>query len=279
MMIKRMNYCDYKERNNELLKIFQKGLKEDASLEEKIAKTEALEEIISLNTGLIKSIAKGFCDYNIDLEDLLQESILGLIRAAERFDFSKNVSFSTYLVPYIKRSCQNLVCANSLLGIDEKTRKEYLDLCDAKYDYEQEYEKLPSYEELSEITGFSIRKIKVLEGLTNTHPSLDQTTDDFISLHEVIEGDENAFVIEDRIDVMFLRESVREAILMANLTDLEREVMARRFGFAPFCDSCTLDEISSIYGLSKTSVHRMLNIIYQKIMATNILTEDYTNSL
>lgn len=87
-------------KQNEKFKINDELLLMARSSDERISKN-AYEQLVKINTGLVKSIAMRFINRGIELEDLIQIGMLGLIKAIDGFDFSKECSFSTYALPVI----------------------------------------------------------------------------------------------------------------------------------------------------------------------------------
>ena len=87
-------------RASDKFKINDELLKESRSTDEATSR-RAYERLVELNTGLVKSIAVRFLNRGIELEDLIQIGMLGLIKAIDGFDFSRECSFSTYALPVI----------------------------------------------------------------------------------------------------------------------------------------------------------------------------------
>lgn len=81
------------ENNRELL-ILAQGADEEAAM-------RATEELLEINKGLVRSIVQRFRDRGVDLEDLMQIGVIGMIKAIRSFDFERGTAFSTYAVPLI----------------------------------------------------------------------------------------------------------------------------------------------------------------------------------
>lgn len=206
---------------------------------------EARERLVESNIRLVINIAKGYQSRQIPLEDLIQEGVIGLITAIERFDPGKGFRFSTYATHWIKQSIGRAVDSKSktirlpahisqaLRRID-KTRTELM----ARTGFE------PTHEQIAREMGISLRKLA----------SLIQASQELVSL-EIRVGDGESSTLgsllpdtnnRDPEDTMIDGEIIEELHEFLNLlTDRERRIVTYRLrnddGTSKFRDELSVE--------------------------------------
>lgn len=185
--------------------------------------------------------------------DLIQEGTFGLIKALEKYDLNTNYKFSTYAYSWIKQFIDRfLLTKGRNIYIPIKMQEKIKEYRKKELEFENKHKRKPTYEEISNITGYDQSTIQLIEA----------NLSDSISYDAQINTDEdNSFLdlIPDKNktpDEIYLEKSQKQilfkAINEAGLTAREKDVIQRRFGFNGKIQ--TLESIGNIYGLSRERV-------------------------
>ena len=188
----------------------------------------AKERLINSNLRLVIKFARRYQGHGLSLEDLIQEAMLGLIRAAEKFDWRRGYKFSTYAVLWIKQSMQR--------GIDNSGRQVRIPAHVAQHErsvnrIERELraslDHEPSDEEVAEAAKLPLDQVKATRDLTRVTTSLDAPVGEGETSLGELRAESAADVEEDLIERE--QEDAVEAAL-AKLPEEERRVVQLRFG-------------------------------------------------
>ena len=188
----------------------------------------AKERLINSNLRLVVKFARRFEGHGLSREDLVQEAMLGLIRAAEKFDWRRGYKFSTYAVLWIKQSIQ-LVLDNSgrAVRIPAHVAQRERTVNRIEAELRARSDRDPTDEEVAAKAELPLEEVKAVRDLTRVTTSLDAPVGDGdTSLGELraeSETDLEQEVIERE------QESAVDAAL-ANLSDDEAAVIRLRFG-------------------------------------------------
>src|ERR1044071_472726 len=204
---------------------------EEVELAKRIEKGDmaAKERMINCNLRLVVSIAKRYQTQGITLGDLVQEGVLGLIRAAEKFDWRKGFKFSTYATWWIRQAVQRGV-ANKARTIripvhvverEQKIARTERELT-AKYGY------APTDEELAERAKLPLAQVHEVRAAARAVASTDAPigSDGDTSFGELFAA--NGPTTEDEVDAVFRGDAVRRAV--SKLPERQRDVISLRFG-------------------------------------------------
>ncbi len=213
----------------------------------------ARKRLIQANLRLVVKIAKAYSRYGTAFLDLIQEGNLGLINAAGKFDYRKNVRFSTYASWWIKQSIvRALVNKNRMIRLphrkEESLRKMTSLLAEASI-----LKQAPTLEQLCESLRLGKDEVLALLELAGTVTSLDKEIgEDSVSLIDLVEDrsyqpENECFVREFQIDTQRLLDSLQER---------ERDVLLHRFAFIGD-KKRTLKTIGEQMGLSAETVRQM----------------------
>ncbi len=230
---------------------------EEVELAQRIRKgdQEALEKLTRANLRFVVSVAKQYQNQGLSLPDLINEGNLGLIKAAEKFDETRGFKFISYAVWWIRQSILQALAEQSRIvrlplnqvGSLNKINK-------ALSKFEQENERQPSNEELSEMIDVPKDKISDTLRVSGRHVSVDAP---FVegagnSLLDVLPNDDSPSA-----DRGLVNESLNTEIerALSTLTDREREIIKSFFGIG--CQEMTLEEIGERFGLTRERVRQI----------------------
>ena len=230
---------------------------EEVELAQRIRKgdQEALEKLTRANLRFVVSVAKQYQNQGLSLPDLINEGNLGLIKAAEKFDETRGFKFISYAVWWIRQSILQALAEQSRIvrlplnqvGSLNKINK-------ALTRFEQENERQPTNEELSEMLDVPKDKISDTLRVGSRHVSVDApfVEGEDNSLLDVLPNDDSPSA-----DKGLVNESLNTEIerALSTLTDREREIVKSFFGIG--CQEMTLEEIGERFGLTRERVRQI----------------------
>ena len=209
---------------------------EEVELSKKIEKGDqrARDQMIRANIRLAISIAKKYSKKGSDLEDLIQESSLGLIKAVDRFDWRKGFKFSTYACWWIKQAVRQHVASQSgAIKLPSYARGTLYKMKEVTEEYRKEFGVDPSQKELADLLGTSPETLQALIKSAATPVAFDSSAynsdEGGRTMHEVL-IDRSCEKVDDLLDRQKLTKAIKEAL--GNLTPREETVLRMRFGLA-----------------------------------------------
>lgn len=231
------------------------------------------EMLIEGNLRLVVSIAKKFISKGLELEDLIQEGNIGLMKSIDKFDLKQDVKFSTYATWWIKQSIMR--------AIDEKSRTirvpgniaQQLILYRKKHtNLENQFNREPKIYELAEVMNLPEEKIKELMRLNMPIASIDFETEEndnnAMSMKEYI-IDENNSSFEEKIIHKEKIQTVRN--IMSSLNENEQKILTYRYGFKTG-KAMSLRDASPYIGLSKERIRQIEKTILENLREKRELT-------
>jgi RNA polymerase primary sigma factor len=214
----------------------------------------ARQTLIEANLRLVVRIAKKYMTRDVSLLDLIQEGNLGLIKAASKYDFRKNVRFSTYASWWIKQAIvRALSNKRRTIRLPHRKEEKLRKINKAYNTLSQELKRTPNIEEIAEELGLKIREVETIVQLSNAVVSLDgPTQEDSGTLQDVIE--DTSYIPEKDL----LRENLRERTLkfLETLLDKEKQILLYRFAFYGG-KKYTLKKIGDEMGISPETVRQI----------------------
>lgn len=232
-----------RENNIELIKKAKQG---DQS---------ALDELVSKNLGLCKSIALRFRDRGTEYEDLVQLAAIGMIKAVKSFDFSFNTAFSTYAVPLIIGEIRRYLRDDGIIKVSRNIKKCGIDAMHKREMFINEHGREPKISELAELCGVSAEEIAYsLEAISPIH-----------SINESINGEDENLTIENMLsDKDNQLENLTDRIALAEaikkLPETQRKIIILRY----FKDM-SQQQTGNILGMTQVKISREEKKIIQQL--------------
>jgi RNA polymerase primary sigma factor len=238
---------------------------EEVALAKRIERGDAAakERMINSNLRLVISIAKRYQSHGLPLLDLVQEGVIGLNRAVEKFDWRRGYKFSTYATWWIRQACQRALSGQSAtIRIPTHVNERQAKIRRVGRKLETELGRAPTREELARAADLALSHVEEALDAAVAPVSLNQPvgSEGEGELGDLFR-DDNASDPAEEATASVRRQEVRRAL--ASLPERERRVLELRFGFDG--EPTSLEAIGRELGISRERVRQLEEAAYARL--------------
>jgi RNA polymerase primary sigma factor len=231
--------------------------------------TKALDKLVKSNLRFVISVAKQYQNFGVNIQDLVNEGNIGLIKAAQKFDETRGFKFISYAVWWIRQMIQKAINdQGKIVRLPSNKSGLLMRINKAEDTFMQKNERLPDAEELAEILEVSEKEIKDTYTSKFSQYELDAplTEDDATTRMEKFDSSEPSLTEESLTNASLKVDITR---MLDKLTPREQKIIQDYYGIG-VRRSKTIAEISSEIGMSRESIRKIRNKAISRLKTNDI---------